>query len=75
MEKIKEIIGRYLPFAWWVFLALLMLSATICCIAQAAAKIGVFWAVCGAVGTGTAVLIFAWQAWGEWQEKDNYGDN
>ena len=72
MEKIKEIIGRYLPFAWWVLLALLTLCAAICCISQAAAKIGVFWGICGAVGTLIATVIFAVQAWGEWLEKDNY---
>lgn len=72
MEKTRDIIGKYLPFAWWVFLALLMLSATICCIAQAAAKIGVFWAVCGAIGCMISMGIYAFQAWGAWLEKDNY---
>ena len=75
MEKIKDIIGKYIPFVWWVYMAVLSLCACVCCAAQAACGFGTFWAVCGAVGTGTAAFIFAWQAWGEWQEKDSYGDD
>ena len=65
MEKIKEIIGRYLPFAWWVFLALLAVCACVCCSVQAACGFGQFWAICGAVGAGLSVLIYGWQAYGE----------
>lgn len=72
MERIRETIGRYLPFAWWVFLALLMVCAGVCCITLASAGIGTFWAICGATGAAIGVLIFAFQAWGEWLEKDNY---
>lgn len=68
MEKIKQFIGTWLPFAWWVLLALLILAALVCCIAQAAVGFGAFWAICGAVGTGLALPIFAWQAYGEFIE-------
>lgn len=71
MEKIKEIIARYLPFAWWVFLALLSLSACVCCSAQAACGFGVFWATIGAIGTGLSVVIYGVQAWGEWVDRYN----
>lgn len=71
MEKIKDIIARYLPFAWWVFLALLSLSACVCCSAQAACGFGKFWAICGAVGSAFSVLIYGVQAWGEWVDRNS----
>lgn len=66
MERIKEIIGKYLPFAWWVILSFLALCACICCCVGAAEGSGVFWEVCGAIGAGISVPIYAWQAYGEW---------
>lgn len=71
MEKIKDIIARYLPFAWWVFLALPSLSACVCCSAQAACGFGVFWATIGAIGAGLSVVIYGVQAWGEWVDRYN----
>lgn len=72
MDKIRESIGRYLPFAWWVLLAILTLCAAICCVKLAAAGIGTFWSICGAIGAAIGTIIFIFQAWGEWLDKNNY---
>jgi hypothetical protein len=29
MEKIREIIGKYLPFGWWVLMAILMVCGVV----------------------------------------------
>lgn len=65
MRKIADKIGAWFPFALWVLMALLALSALVCCTAQAACGFGQFWAICGAVGAGLSVLIYGWQAYGE----------
>lgn len=66
MERIREIIDKYGSFAWWCLMALLMLSAFIgCCIGI---KDAVAINVCGMVGSILAMLIFGWQAYGEWLE-------
>ena len=72
MGKIKDIIDKYIPFVWWVFLALLAVCACVCCSVQAACGFGKFWAICGAVGSAFSVLIYAVQAYSEWIDKDNY---
>jgi hypothetical protein len=72
MERIRETIGRYLPFAWWVFLALLAVCGCVCCSVQAAAGFGEFWAVCGAIGSGLSIPIYATQAYVEWLDRNNY---
>lgn len=68
MEKVKKVFEKYGVFAWWILLALLVLCACVCCSVQAACGFGRFWAICGAVGSGIATLVFAYQAWGEWLE-------
>lgn len=65
MRKIADKIGAWFPFVLWVLMALLALSALVCCAAQAACGFGQFWAICGAVGAGLSVLIYGWQAYGE----------
>lgn len=65
MRKIADKIRAWFPFALWVLMALLALSALVCCAAQAACGFGQFWAICGAVGAGLSVLIYGWQAYGE----------
>lgn len=67
MEKIREIIiGKYLPFGWWVLMAILMVCGVV-----AGAKAGGFFGVSAIIGCVIALVIFAWQAWGEWLDKDN----
>ena len=68
MGKIKDVIGKYIPFIWWVYMAVLSLCACVCCATQAACGFGTFWAICGAIGTGLSILIYAWQAYGEFLE-------
>ena len=63
MEKIGAIIEKYLPFGWWVLLALLMVCGVV-----AGAKAGGFFGVTAVIGCLIAAAVFAWQAWGEWLE-------
>ena len=63
MEKIREIIGKYLPFGWWVLMSLLMICGVV-----AGAMVKGFFGVSCIIGCVIALVIFAWQAWGEWLE-------
>ena len=69
MEKIREIIGKYLPFGWWVLMAILMVCGVV-----AGAKAGGFFGVTAIIGCLIAAAVFAWQAWGEWLENDQADD-
>ena len=69
MEKIREIIGKYLPFAWWVLMALLM----VCGVVAGAMVKGLF-GVSAVIGCVIALVIFAWQAWGEWLERNDINE-
>lgn len=53
-----EIIGKYLPFAWWVLIALLMVCGVV-----AGAMVKGFFGVSAIIGCVIALVIFAWQAW------------
>jgi hypothetical protein len=68
MERIRDVVGRWLPFAWWLLMVAMLVLGFACCVAQACSGSNVFLAVCGAFGTGISVLIFAWQAYGEFLE-------
>lgn len=63
MERIGTIIEKYLPFAWWVLMSLLMVCGVV-----AGAKAGGFFGVTAIIGCLIAAAVFAWQAWGEWLE-------
>lgn len=65
MERIGAIIGKYLPFAWWVLMALLMVCGVV-----AGAKAGGFFGVTAIIGCLIAAAVFARQAWGEWLENE-----
>lgn len=65
--KIKDIIGRYLPFAWWVLLALLAIAGIV-----AGIKAGGFFGICAIIVCCLSVCIYAVQAWAEWIDRDNY---
>ena len=64
----RDKIGRWLPFAFWVFMTLLMVITLIVCISLAAAKLAVVWAVFGIIGSGISIVIYAIQSVGECQE-------
>lgn len=68
METLRDKIGRWLPFAFWVFMTLLMVITLIVSISLAVAKLAVVWAVFGIIGSGISIVIYAIQSWGEWQE-------
>lgn len=65
MEKIREIIGKYLPFGWWVLMAILMVCGVV-----AGAMVKGFFGVSAVIGCLIAAAVFTWQAWGEWLEID-----
>ena len=69
MEKIREIIGKYLPFAWWVLMSLLMVCGVV-----AGAMVKGFFGVSAVIGCVIALVIFAWQAWGEWLERNDINE-
>ena len=66
MERMRAIISKYLPFAWWVLMALLMVCGVV-----AGAMVKGFFGVSAVIGCLIAAAVFAWQAWGEWLEIDN----
>ena len=66
MKKRGDIIGKYLPFAWWVLMALLMVCGVV-----AGAKAAGFFGTATIIGCVIAFAIFAWQAYGEWLDIDN----
>ena len=65
--KIKDIIGRYLPFAWWVLLAIFSIAGIV-----AGAKVGGFFGICTIIVSLISVGIYGLQAWSEWEDRNNY---
>jgi hypothetical protein len=65
--KIKDIIGRYLPFAWWVLLAIFSIAGIV-----AGAKAGGFFGICAIIVSLISVGIYGLQALAEWKERNNY---
>lgn len=65
--KIKDIIGRYLPFAWWVLLAIFSIAGIV-----AGIKAGGFFGFCAIIVSCLSVCIYAVQAWSEWEDRNNY---
>lgn len=72
METLRDKIGRWLPFAFWVFMTLLMVITLIVCISLIVAKLAIVWATIGAVGCLLNIAIYAIQSIGEYQEAKNY---
>lgn len=68
METLRDKIGRWLPFAFWVLMTLTMVIALIVSIRLVVAKIAEFWAVIAIIGSGISIVIYAIQSVGEWQE-------
>lgn len=69
MERMRAIISKYLPFAWWVLMALLMVCGVV-----AGAMVKGFFGVSAVIGCVIALVIFAWQAWGEWLERNDINE-
>ena len=61
-----EILDKYGVFAWWIFMCLMMVAAMTGCI-LGMSKCAV---ICcfGLFGSFISLIIFAYQAWGEWLE-------
>ena len=65
--KIKETIGKYLPFAWWVLLAIFSIAGIV-----AGIKAGGFFGICAIIVSLISVGIYGLQAWAEWEDRNNY---
>ena len=65
--KIKETIGKYLPFAWWVLLAIFSIAGIV-----AGIKAGGFFGICAIIVSLISVGIYGFQALAEWKEHNNY---
>lgn len=66
MEKIKDLIDRYGVFAWWIFMCILTIASMTGCILGMSKCGAICWL--GLIGSFFSLLIFAWQAYGEWLE-------
>lgn len=67
MAKIRDMVGKWIPFAFWIFMTILMIFGII-----SGAMQGGFFGICGIVGCFISAVIFGWQAYGEWLEQNNY---
>ena len=72
--KIKETIGKYLPFAWWVLMALLSAAGVVAgaMLIGADMTAGGFFGFCTIIVSCLSVCIYAVQAWAEWEDMNNY---
>lgn len=72
--KIKDIIGRYLPFCWWVLLALLAIAGIVAgaMLIGADMTAGRFFGICTIIVSIISVGIYGFQALAEWKERNNY---
>ena len=72
--KIKDIIGRYLPFAWWVLMALLSVAGIVAgaMLIGADMTAGRFFGICAIIVSLISVGIYGLQAWAEWEDRNNY---
>lgn len=65
--RIKDIIGRYLPFCWWVLLAIFSIAGIV-----AGIKAGGFFGICTIIVSCLSVCIYVVQAWSEWEDRNSY---
>ena len=68
METLRDKIGRWIPFAFWVFMTLISVISFIVFIYLVAKKIVVFGAILGLMGGLVNIFVYVIQSWGEWQE-------
>ena len=64
----RDKIGRWLPFGFWVLMTAIAVITLIVCISLIVAKLAIVWATIGAVGCLLNIAIYAIQSIGEWQE-------
>ena len=69
---LRDKIGRWLPFGFWVLMTAIAVITLIVCISLIVARLAVVWATIGAVGCLLNIVIYAIQSIGEWQEAKNY---
>ena len=72
--RIKDIIGRYLPFAWWILLAIFSIAGIVAgaMLIGADMTAGRFFGICTIIVSLISVGIYGLQALAEWKERNNY---
>ena len=70
--RLRDSIGRWLPFGFWVLMTIVAVITLIVCISLIVARLAVVWATIGAVGCLLNIVIYGIQSIGEWQEAKNY---
>ena len=72
--RIKETIGKYLPFAWWVLLAIFSIAGIVAgaMLIGADMTAGRFFGICAIIASCLSVCIYAVLAWAEWADRNNY---
>ena len=68
----RDKIGRWLPFGFWVLMTAVAVITLIVCISLIVARLAIVWATIGAVGCLLNIAIYAIQSIGEWQEAKHY---
>ena len=74
MEKTRDIIGKYLPFAWWVLLAIFSIAGIVAgaMLIGADMTAGRFFGICTIIVSLISVGIYGLQAWSEWEDRNSY---
>lgn len=70
--RLRDSIGRWLPFGFWVLMTIIAVITLIVCISLIVAKLAIVWATIGAVGCLLNIVIYGIQSKGEWQEAKHY---
>lgn len=61
MKEVFKFIKQWASVIIFAAVIALLPCALICCVTQLCAKIGMFWATCGTIGTVIAIALFAFQ--------------
>ena len=70
--RLRDKIGRWLPFGFWVLMTIIAVITLIVCISLIVARLAVVWSTIGAVGCLLNIVIYGIQSIGEYQEAKNY---
>ena len=66
--RLRDKIGRWLPFGFWLLMIAISIITLIICVSLIVAKLVVVWSTIGLIGSLINIAIYAIQAVGEWGE-------